>query len=106
MSKPMIGVAILDMSKIPMYEFHYDFMLNELPPQKCRILYTDTDSFVYELQCDDAYALIRANKNRFDTSDYKLNNPYNIKHYNKKVVGKMKDEYNGKIIKEFIGIRA
>lgn len=107
MTKPMIvGVCILDISKIPMYEFHYDFMAKQLPPGKCRILYTDTDSFVYELQCDDAYKLIRANEEKFDTSDFPSNNQYNIKRFNKKVVGVMKDEYAGEIIKEFIGLRS
>lgn len=107
MTKPMIvGMTILNKSKIPMLEFHHDFMLKELSPEKFRILYTDTDSFVYELQCDDAYALIRANKNRFDTSDFSLDNPYNIKRFNKKVVGKMHDEYKGEIITEFIGLRS
>lgn len=107
MTKPMIvGMCILDISKIQMCEFHYNFMLRKLSPEKCRILYTDTDSFVYEIHCDDAYALFRENKARFDTSDFPLDNPYDIKHFNKKVLGVMKDEYKGELLKEFIGLRS
>lgn len=107
MTKPMIvGASILEISKCKMYEFHYDFILKKFDEKNCRIQYTDTDSFLYEFKCDDVYKFIRENNNHFDTSDFPMNNPYGIQQLNKKVVGIMKDEYSGEIVKEFIGLRS
>ena len=44
-------------------------------------------------------------KNRFDTSNYKLNRPL-PKGINKKVIGLMKDKLRGKIRTKFVGLRA
>lgn len=108
MNKPyIIGISILEISKTKMYNFHYDFMLKEFDSQHCKIAYCDTDSFIYAIKCDDVYTdFMRNNFEEFDTSDYSVDNPYNIKQYNKKILGKMKDENNGKIMLEFIGLRA
>lgn len=107
MTKPVIiGAAILEIAKCKMYEFHYDFILKHFNRDRCKILYTDTDSFVYNFTCDDIYNWMRNHPDQFDTSDYPENNPYNIKQLNKKVVGLMKDEFSGKNIREFVGLRA
>lgn len=107
MTKPtIVGIAILEISKCLMYEFHYDFMIRHFNEKNCKILYTDTDSFLYELKCDDVYAFIRQNYNAFDTSDFPIDNLYGILHVNKKILGKMIDELNGEIIAEFIGLRS
>lgn len=107
MSKPIIvGMCILEISKLCMYEFHYNFMLRKYKTSECRLQYTDTDSFIYNIKCDDAYLLLNQNSERFDTSDYSINNPYNIDLLNKKVPGLMKDENNGKIMTEFVGLRS
>lgn len=106
-NKPMIvGFSILELSKLLMYEFHYDFMLKHFNTENCKLLYTDTDSFMYEITGENIYEFIRNNPDKFDTSDFPLGNPYGINQNNKKVIGLMKDENSGKIMIEFIGLRS
>ncbi|KAL6418818.1 hypothetical protein ACFW04_011743 [Cataglyphis niger] len=98
-------MCILDISKIRLYEFHYEYML-PLYRDKCGIMYTDTDSLIYRVECEDIYENIKRDIDRFDTSDYAADNVYGMPLVNKKVPGLMKDENNGSIMTEFIGLRA
>ena len=85
-----------------MYEFYYNFMKNEI--NIFTLLYTDTGSFIYEIIGEDFYELMYKRKELFDLS----NQPKDSKYYcndNKKVPGKMKDEYAGISIYEFIGLK-
>ena len=61
LNKPRyIGMSILDISKIVMYRFHYDFIVNKFPGSK--LLFTDTDSFCYSIPTDtNIYASIKDN---------------------------------------------
>lgn len=55
MDKPIvIGMSVLDISKVVMCDFHYEYMKPKYG-DNVQILYTDTDSFVYKIQCDDVY---------------------------------------------------
>ena len=101
------GQAILDLSKTLMYEFHYDYIRPKYD-SKARLCYTDTDSFVHEIEAEDFCRNIAKDVNkRFDTSGYSKNDnrPLPIGE-NKKEIGLMKDELGGKIMTEFVALRA
>ncbi|KYN23233.1 hypothetical protein ALC57_04350 [Trachymyrmex cornetzi] len=105
-NKPIyVGMCILDISKVCLYEFHHEYIL-PLFRDKCKIMYTDTDSLIYRIECDDAYECMKRDIARFDTSDYPADNAYGMSLANKKVPGLMKDENNGMIMTEFVGLRA
>ena len=108
MNKPVyLGMCILDLSKTIMYDFHYNYIKPKYGA-KAKLLFTDTDSFLYEIETEDFYKDISGDvKDRFDTSDYPENHPSGIPTgINKKVLGMFKDEAAGKRIKEFVGLRA
>ena len=71
MNKPIyLGLSILDISKITMYEFWYDYVKSKYE-DKARLYYMDTDSFVVNIKTKDFYKDIVENvKERFDTSNY------------------------------------
>ena len=105
MNKPIyLGLLILEISKILMYEFWYDYMKPKYN-DNVRLCYMDTDSFVMHIKTNDFYKDIASDvENRFDTSNYEVNIPLPTGK-NKKVIGLMKDELGGKIITEFVTLR-
>ena len=105
MNKPIyLGLSILDVSKITMYEFWYDYAKIKYE-DKARLCYMDTDSFVVNVKTKDFYKDIAENvKERFDTSNYTLDRPLPTG-VNKKVIGLVKDELGGDIITEFVSLR-
>ena len=105
MSKPIyLGLSILEISKILMYEFWYDYMKPKYNDD-VKLCYTDTDSFVTHIKANDFYKDISDDvDNRFDTSNYEVKRPLPIGK-NKKVLGLMKDELGGEIITESIALR-
>ena len=93
MNKPVsLGQAILDLSKIVMYEFHYDYMKRKYNDDKLTLCYMDTDSLIYSIETDNFYRDIADDvANRFDMSGYNPDKPLAVG-LNKKVIGLMKDE--------------
>jgi hypothetical protein len=104
LNKPIYaGASILDLSKLHMYQFHYD-VIKEQYGDRARLLFTDTDSLCYHIRCDDFYQDMIAQKDLYDLSNYPKNSPF-YDPVNKKVLGKFKDECEGKPCQEFIGLR-
>ena len=103
LNKPIyIGFSILDLSKYFKYEIHYKYIKSKFDAE---LLYTDTDSLVFEIKTEDVYEYFYQDKNLFDFSDY----PFDSKFFdpvNKKVIGKMKDEFKGKNINDFVGLKS
>ena len=99
-----LGQAILDLSKIVMYEFHYDYMAPNYG-KKLDLCYMDTDSLIYNMETEDFYKDFAEDvPARFDMSGYNPDRPLPVG-LNRKVIGLMKDELGGEIMTEFVTLR-
>ncbi|XP_066933766.1 uncharacterized protein [Clytia hemisphaerica] len=99
------GLAVLDISKLHMYQFHYDHIKRLYPERKSRLLFTDTDSLAYAINTDDIYEDMKNNVDLYDFSNY----PEDHKCYsaaNRLVIGKFKDELGSLNMEEFVGLRS
>ena len=99
-----VGMCILDLSKTLMYDFHYNYIKSKYG-DKAKLLFTDTDSLMYEIQTDDVYKDLFSDKEKFDNCDYPEDSPFYFGD-NKKVIGKFKDEAAGVPITEFVGLKS
>ena len=83
-----LGMCILDISNTLMYDFHYNYIKLKYG-DNAKLLFTDTDSLMYEIQTSDFYQDINIDvKTRFDTSDYPPDHSSGIPSgFNKKVLG-------------------
>ena len=105
MNKPIyLGLSILDISKILMYEFWYAYMKPKYG-NDVKLCYMDSDSFVMNIKTNYFYKDVANDVEcKFDTSNYEVNRPLPMGK-NKKVIGLIKDELGGKIITEFVTLR-
>ena len=95
LNKPIhVGFTVLGISKWEINNFHYNFMIRKF---NTKLLFTDTDSLCYEIYGKKPYKKMYKYKELFDLSSLPLSNKYYCSN-NKKVLGKMKDEYGGKSI--------
>ena len=102
LNKPIyVGFTVLDLSKWKMYDFHYNFIKKNFDAE---LLFTDTDSLTYEIKSKDVYEEFFKWKDLFDFSNYSKDSKF-FNETNKKVIGKMKDEFGGVIIIEFVGLK-
>ena len=93
LNKPInVGFTALEFRL--MYDFHYDFIKKHFDDE---LLFTDTDSLTYEIKSEDVYEEFFNRKLLFDFSDYLKDSKF-FDPDNKKVIGKMKDVSEGKII--------
>lgn len=105
LNKPFsIGMSILDLSKLFMYDFHYNVIKRVFGSRVC-LLYTDTDSLLYEIQSEDVYAELSHIKDYFDFSNYPLDH-FLYSEENKRIPGAFKDECASRPIAEFVGLRS
>ena len=98
-----VGFCILDLSKVLMYDFHYNYIKAKYG-NRATLLFTDTDSLCYNIRTDDVYRDMYGDLDLFDTSEYDHNH-FLFSTRNKKVLGKMKDETHGIPVQEFVGLR-
>ena len=104
LNKPIYaGMCILDLSKLHMYQFHYD-VIKKTYQDKAKLLFTDTDSLCYHIRTDDFYKDMRDSKELYDMSNFDSSSEF-YDDTNKKVLGKFKDECDGKPPSEFVGLR-
>ena len=105
MYKPIyLGLSILEISKILMYEFWYDYMKPKYD-DNVKLCYTDTGSFIINIKTKDFYKDIANDVDKkFDTSNYEVDKPLSTGK-KKKVIGLMKDELVGWVITEFVALR-
>ena len=103
LNKPIyVGFTVLELSKWLMYDFHYNFIKNNFDAE---LLFTDTDSLAYEIKSEDVYEEFFKHKDLFEFSNY----PKDSKFFdlsNKKVIGKIKDEFGGVIVEVFAGSKS
>ena len=100
LNKPIyVGCVVLELSKLAMYKFYYGFV-----KKKCnnpKLLFTETDSLCFETE-NFFYEIMLQHNKLFDLSNFPKDSKY-YRNDNKKVPGKMKDEYKGTTICKFIG---
>ena len=108
MNKPVyLGQAILDHSKMLMYEFLYDY-LKPMYGEDILLCYMDTDSYIFIIKTDDFYKDISNDIDKwFDKSSYRkdIDRPLE-KGKNKMVIRKFIDELAGRTMSEFCTLRA
>ena len=68
-------------------------------------MFTDTDSLSYEIKSEDIYEEFFKWKDLFDFSNFPKDSKF-FDETNKKVIGKMKDEFGGVIVVEFVGLKS
>ena len=114
LNKPIyVGLSVLDLSKLHMYEFYYDYIKPKYA-ENATLLFTDTDSLCMHIKTEDVYRDMKEDAHLFDQSDYTdyigLMNIFDgyrgQDNTNKKVIGKFKDETPNDIIVEFCGLRS
>ena len=102
-NKPVYaGFSIIDLSKLLMYGFHYKYIINKFDS---KLLFTDADSIVYEIETEHVYEDFCKDKNLFDFTGYPLNSKFLIQLI-KKLLTKMKDDLKRKIISELVGLKS
>ena len=96
-----LRLSILDLSKTVIYDY-----VKQKYGENAKLCYIHTDSFIVHVKKKkNIYKDIAEDvETRFDTSNFEIDRPL-PKEKDKKVIGFMKDELGGQIMKEFLGLR-
>ena len=87
-----------------MQDFHYNNIKNKYG-DKVHFLLTDTDSLIYKIEAENVYEDFYKDKGLFELSNY----PKVLRYYiyvNNLVIGKIKDETWGMVIRIFVGLKS
>ena len=90
-----VEFTVLDFSKRMMNDFHYNFIKKNF---NAELLFTDTDSLTYEIKSENIYEEFFNGKICLTLVIIHSKDSIFYDDTNKKVIGKMKDEYGGVII--------
>ena len=103
LNKPIyLGFAVLELSKLHMYNTYYDFLQSYFGEKNIQLRYMDTDSFVSSVNTQNLIQDLHNLKDLFDFSSLDKNHKL-FNNENKNVLGKFKIETPKKIwIDEFI----
>ena len=85
-----------------MYDFHYKFIKMNFDAE---LLFTDTDSVTYEIKSENVSEQFFKWKDLFDFSNYSKDSKF-FYETNKKVIGKIKYEFGGVSVIEFVGLKS
>ena len=85
-----------------MWDFHYNFIEKNFDTE---LLFTDTDSLTYKIKSKNVFEKFFKWKDLFDFSNYSKDSKF-FDETNKKVIGKMKYEFGGVVVTEFVGIKS
>ena len=103
LNKPIyVGFTVLDLSKWKMYDFHYNFVKKNFDAE---LWFIDTGSLTYEIRSENVHEKFFKWKDFLDFSSYSKDSKF-FHETNKKVIGKMKDEFGGVIVTEFVGLKS
>ena len=102
MNKPIyLGMSILDISKTLMYQFSYDYIKPKYQ-DRAKLCYMDTDNFANYIKIEDFIkTLLMMSKNglTYQTTEKMIKDRF-------QQIRTRKDELGGKIMKEFVALKA
>ena len=96
-------MCILGWNKVLICESNYDYIKIKYG-NKSWLLFTDTDSLMYEIKTEDVYQDFSSDKEIFDFSNFSTKTKY-YDNSNKLVIGEMKDETAGVAVKELVELK-
>jgi len=112
LDKPIFtGFCILELSKVIMYDFHYNHIIKKYTHSNVKLLFTDTDSLCYYIRTANIYKDMKDDHMLYDTSNFEPDHPDPLirslySKTNAKELGKFKSETGSVAPTEFVGLRA